>query len=50
MACIGGTVTLHSVDPFDSPLIDLGFLSDPLDVQFMLAAIKTTKAMFALTP
>lgn len=43
-------MTLKSSDPFDAPIIDTGFLTDPIDVQMMVQAIKTAKTMFSLTP
>ncbi|OCH92503.1 aryl-alcohol oxidase-like protein [Obba rivulosa] len=40
-----GNITLASNDPFDSPLINPGLLSDPRDVSMMLQALKTAVRM-----
>ncbi|KAF4615922.1 hypothetical protein D9613_011346 [Agrocybe pediades] len=45
-----GSVTLNSNDPFEPPLIDTGFLTNPIDIQIMIEAIKTAKEMFTLSP
>ncbi|OBZ67630.1 Pyranose dehydrogenase, partial [Grifola frondosa] len=37
----GGTVSLASNNPFDSPIIDPGLLTDPLDLSTMITAVKT---------
>ncbi|MCT4553232.1 MAG: choline dehydrogenase [Pelagimonas sp.] len=38
-----GTVGLHSADPLDMPSIDPGFLSDPRDMQTMIAGARMTR-------
>lgn len=55
---IGGSVSLHSSDPFDQPEVDLAFLVEDLDTQILLEAYKAAKKQlthpimngFALAP
>jgi len=39
----GGKVTLKSSDPFDPPIIDLGYLTTDVDIQTMVYAVKLIK-------
>src|SRR5258708_6208418 len=43
----GGTLTINSSDPFDSPLIDPAFFTAPVDVAAARDAIKNIRRFFA---
>jgi choline dehydrogenase-like flavoprotein len=42
-----GSVRLVSADPFDAPLADPAFLRNPLDLKFLVEAIKYTRQIVA---
>jgi len=45
-----GTVRLQSADPAKAPLIDLNYLSDPLDREMSIRGLKLTQSILAQKP
>jgi choline dehydrogenase-like flavoprotein len=45
-----GSVRINSTDVFQSPLIDFGTLSDPTDLETLIAALRINRAMIASPP
>ncbi|MEU6563927.1 GMC family oxidoreductase [Nocardia nova] len=42
-----GELTLASTDPFDSPLIDPGYLTDPADTEFLIEGMRMIREIMA---
>ncbi|RXW17169.1 hypothetical protein EST38_g8686 [Candolleomyces aberdarensis] len=42
-----GSIKLASSNPFDPPLIDIGYLSDPFDIEALSEGIRLTKRWFS---
>lgn len=45
--CLGGSVTLNSSNPFDYPIIDFGFLSNPVDVAILREGIRSARSLYS---
>ncbi|TEB31701.1 alcohol oxidase [Coprinellus micaceus] len=45
-----GSIKIRSSNPFDPPLVDTGFYTDPFDILAMTEAIRTTKRFFSASP
>jgi choline dehydrogenase len=44
---LGGTIKLHSADPFDKPLIDPGYLTTDFDIVAMRETVRAIKRFVA---
>ncbi|KAF9475243.1 aryl-alcohol-oxidase from pleurotus Eryingii [Pholiota conissans] len=45
-----GSITLNSSDPFDFPVIDPGFLKNPLDGRILIESVKLAQKMINTSP
>lgn len=43
----GGSITLSSSDPFDHPVIDLGILSEDIDLAILREAIRSLRRLYS---
>jgi choline dehydrogenase len=46
----GGSIKILSSSPFDPPLVDTGFYTDPFDILAMAEAVRSTKRFFSASP